>query len=86
MKSAELVSWILTYLHLVCCLFKRNKHPMNPSKNLPDGSLSLDAVPLAVSHTLENALGLLQNISLKPQGIDRILHFKPPQSEVLQQT
>ena len=59
MKSAELVSWILMYLNLVCGLFTRNKHPMNPSRNLPGGILSLDAVPLAVSHTLENALGLL---------------------------
>mmetsp|Transcript_19723 Transcript_19723/g.26676 ORF Transcript_19723/g.26676 Transcript_19723/m.26676 type:complete len:121 (-) Transcript_19723:37-399(-) len=59
MKSAELVSWVLTYMHLVCGLFTRNKHPMNPARNLPGGVLSLDGVPLAVSHTFENALGLL---------------------------
>ena len=79
MKSAELVSWVLTYINLISGLFTRNKHPLNPARNLPGGVLSLDAVPLAVSHTLENAFGLLQNISLKPQGIDRILHFKPQQ-------
>ena len=44
--------------------------------------MSLDAVPLAVSHTLENAIGLLQNISLKPAGIDKILHFKPAQDQL----
>ena len=77
MKSPELVNWILTYLHLVCGLFTKQKHPLNPARNLPGGKLSLDTVTLAVSHTLENAIGLLQNISLKPQGIDRILHFKP---------
>ena len=77
MRSSELVSWVLTYLHLVGGLFSKSKHPLNPSRSLPGGNMSLDCVPLAVSHTLENAIGLLQNISLKPMGIDRILHFKP---------
>lgn len=77
MKSTDLVSWVLTYLNLVNGLFTHNKHPLNPARNLPGGVLSLDTVPIAVSHTLENTLGLLQNISLKPMGIDRILHFKP---------
>ena len=77
MKSSELTSWVLTYLHMVCGLFTGHKHALNPARHLPGGQMSLDTVPLAVSFTLENAIGLLQNISLKPQGIDRILHFKP---------
>ena len=79
-KSSEVVHWVLNYLHLLSGLFTKQKHMMNPARNLPAGSMSLDSVPLAVSHTLENALGLLQNVSLKPIGIDRILHFKiqPP--------
>jgi len=51
------------------------------SQVLLGGSIGLDSVPLAVSNTLENAIGLLQNISLKPKGIDRILHFKPAHDE-----
>ena len=81
MKSSELTSWVLTYLHMVCGLFTGHKHALNPARNLPGGQMNLDTVPLAVSFTLENAIGLLQNISLKPQGIDRILHFKPRQEE-----
>ena len=67
------------YINLVCGLFTGQKHAMNPARNLPGGKMSLDTVTLAVSYTLENAVGLLQNISLKPKGIDRILHFKPQQ-------
>ena len=81
MKSSELTNWVLTYLHLVCGLFSSQKHALNPARNLPGGNMSMEDVPLAVSHTLENAIGLLQNISLKPQGIDRILHCKPQQEE-----
>ena len=79
MKSSDLVNWVLMYLHLVCGLF--SKGTKNANKKLSPGQMSLDSVPLAVSHTLENAIGLLQNISLKPNGIDRILHFKPPQQD-----
>ena len=59
MKSSELVNWVLTYLHRVSGLFTGHKHALNPARNLPGGNMSLDSVTLAVSHTLENAIGLL---------------------------
>lgn len=47
------------YLHLVSGLFTGHKHFLNPARNLPGGKMSLDFVTLAVSHSLENAIGLL---------------------------
>ena len=58
-KTTELTHWLLLYVHMVCSLFTSGKHPLNPARNLPGGNMTLTTVPLAVMHTLENALGLL---------------------------
>lgn len=59
MKSSEIIRWLLMYLNLVSGLFTGQKHFLNPARNLPGGKMSLDFVTLAVSHSLENAIGLL---------------------------
>ena len=64
-RSKELTDWILTYLGMVTSLF-------DPASNR---YLKLSQTPLSVTHVLENSLGLLQNISLKREGLDKILHF-----------
>ena len=65
MRSNDLANWVLIYLHMVSELF-------DPSSKK---YVNLDVTPISIVHVLENSLGLLQNISLKRDGLDKILHF-----------
>ena len=66
-KSKELTDWILIYLNMITELF-------DPTSSR---YMKIERTPLSVTNVLENSLGLLQNISLKREGLEKILHFKP---------
>ena len=65
MRSNDLANWVLIYLHMVSELF-------DPSSKK---FINVESTPISVVHVLENSLGLLQNVSLKRDGLDKILHF-----------
>jgi hypothetical protein len=70
MSSNYLSSWLLVYLNRVHTLYLKYAVYQRPCHEVQE-------VFAAISLTVENTLGLLQNVSLKNIGVDRILQLMP---------
>lgn len=62
----ELASWLLCYLNRIHLLYLRLKLDQLPCHKVQE-------VFAAINLSLENSLGLLQNISLKNAGVEKII-------------
>jgi hypothetical protein len=71
MGSQELSSWLLLYLNRVHDLHTK----LYVDKSFFQSS-TVEDVFHGITFTVENTLGLLQNISLKTIGIDKIISLK----------